>query len=342
MRKTTFLFYLAIAFLIFSGYSVSYPQIALQGGRGLMRVQDAETVSKGDLYLGGFGSTYLKKSDGSLAKDYHFTLNVTYGFSSVLEFSSRLVLYQDDQRHIWGPIGDTELGLKFRIPISSRLFNLALRNYFVLPTAPIHNVAYEPLSWDHVTWSPGVLASLDFVDAFYIPFKLYANVGLLDRYFRIHNIFGESIDQYYLGAGIKLSVRNTILFWEYYTEQFLNQKSVPFSANYQIATQGIAFVGPYNLIATIAGEINLANTEEQKRYLGKKLADWKVWIGLTKYFSFRRYLSELAERRRQQRARMKELKKQQEIKKERISAQEELRRMQERLKKKKKKKEDQP
>ncbi len=318
--------------------TIGFSQIALKGGRGLLRVQDAETVSRGDLYLASFGSTYLKKSNGSLAKDYHLTLNATYGLTSYLEVSTRFVAYQDDQKHIWGPIGDTELGLKIKIPVAERLFFLGLRNYFILPTAPKHNLPYEPFSADHVAWSPGVAASLDLTDVLYFPLKLYLNWGLIDRYFRFQNIFGEKIDQYYLGAGLKFSVGGTIFFWEYYTEQFYNRRDeLSFRQNYQVSTQGITFLGPSNFIVTLAGEISLTDVSPRTFFVQKDLAKWKVWVGISKYISFRNYLSEIAERKRRQRERMEELKKQQLIKKERVTAEDELRRMQEKLKKKKKK-----
>lgn len=333
-----------IAVLMVIPWQEATGQISLHGGRGLLRVQDGEVAEQGDLYVSLFGSSFMKKSaDGSgLNKDYHLTLNATYGIGRYFELSGRLVPYQDDQRHIWGPIGDTEIGLKIKVPLGlQRAFHLGIRNYFIIPTGVNHNVEYEPFTANNVGWSPGLAASIDMQAAFLIPAKLYVNGGYIDRNV-LDDFFNSDMDQFYLGLGVKLMVKNTVLFWEYYTEQFANRPDkVSFGENFQVSSQGLVFLGPYNLIFTVAGDISLANPSATTFYYPKELADWKIWFGLSKYIPLKSMFREMAERKRQEKELMEELRKQQAIKEERTQAEEELRKMQESLKNNKKNGENQ-
>jgi len=314
-------------------------QISLQGGIGLLRVQDAGLVQQGDLYLGGFGSAYFEKSGSTrLNKNYNFSINATYGLASFLELSTRFVAYQDDQQHIWGPIGDTEFGFKLKVPLGEQeIIKFGFRNYFIIPTGSNHNLPYEPFTTDYFGWSPGGAISVDLTDVIYFPLKFYINGGYLDRKLS-DELFASKLDQMYFGGGLKFSINNLIFFWEYYTEQFSNRSEVKFSENFQVSTQGLVFLGPKNLIVTLAADINLANPTDMTFFKTKQLADWKLWIGISKYIPLRGYLNEVADKRRREKEKEEALKMQQLIRKERISAEEELKRMQELLKKQEKKK----
>ncbi len=326
-------------FLIQNNSVTVFAQIALQGGRGLFRLQDANLVQKGDLFIGGFGSVFMRKQESSslgLTKDYHLGINATYGLAGNLELSTRFVVYQDDQAHIWGPIGDTEIGFKLRIPLGQeQIVNIGFRNYFIIPTGKNHNLPYEPFSADHFGWSPGAALSLDFSTILYFPLKFYFNAGYIDRNLK-DDLFIAQIDQIYFGAGFKYSVKNLIFFWEYYTEQFFNRKEVKFSENYQVSSQGLVFLGPYNLILTLAGDVNVANSTDNTFFKQKKLADWKIWFGISKYIPLRGYLVEMADSRRRENERRETLKKQQIIQNERLAAEKEMKRMQDLLKKQQK------
>lgn len=336
-----------ILVLLFLGFTTNLSaQIGLKGGRGLFRVQDAAPVQRGDLYFGGYGSTFFEKGGSSgLTKDHHFSIHGTYGLTNSLEFTAHFVAYQDDQAHIWGPIGDTEIAFKFLVPVGQDgPFKLGICNSFIFPTGINHNLPYEPFTAEKIGWRPGLAASIDFTDVLYFPLKLYVNGGYIDRSLA-EELFSDDIDQTYLGAGFKFSIKNLIMFWEYYTEQFANRDGLAFSENYQVSSQGFVFLGPYNLIITLASDINLAEPTDKTFFKTKKLADWKVWLGISKYISFKNYLNEIADRRRREKERKEDLKKQQLIRQERISAEEELKKMQELLKKqdknkKKKKKKD--
>lgn len=328
---------LTSVFLVQAVFTTVFAQIALQGGRGLFRLQDAGLVQKGDLYIGGYGSAFLGKyKPGSLGltKDYYFSVNATYGVARNLEISTRFVAYQDDQAHIWGPIGDTEVGFKFRIPVGQeQIVNIAIRNYFIFPTGQNHNLPYEPFTSDHLGWSPGVAISFDFSNIIYFPLKFYFNAGYIDRNIR-DELFTAKIDQTFLGGGFKFSIKNLIFFWEYYTEQFINRQEVKFEENFQVSSQGLVFLGPYNFILTLAGDVSMADPTDITFFKPKKLAGWKIWFGVSKYIPIRNYFTEIAEKRRREKEKKEVLAKQQIIQNERQSAEKELKRMQELLKKK--------
>ncbi len=330
---------LTLVFLLQTLSATAFAQIALQGGRGLFRLQDASLVQKGDLYIGGFGSFFLgmnKSESTALTKDYHFSVIATYGAARNLELSTRFVAYQDDQAHIWGPIGDTEFGFKFTIPVGhERIVNVGIRNYFIIPTGKNHNLSYEPFTSDHLGWSPGVAISFDFSNIIYFPLKFYFNAGYIDRNIR-DELFAAKIDQTFFGSGLKFSIKNIIFFWEYYTEQFTNRQEVKFAENFQVSSQGVVFLGPYNFIITLAGDVNMANPTDITFFEPKKLADWKIWFGVSKYLPVRNYFVEIAEKRRREKERKALLEKQQLIQNERLSAEENIKRMQELLKKQKK------
>ncbi len=340
-KKFTFASICFVIFLILLFITVSQAQISLQGGRGLLRVQDGEIAEYGDLYITVFGSTFFEKpaNSNSLATNSNLNLNFTYGLSHFLELSGRFVAYQDDQKHIWGPIGDTELGFKLRLPFGSeRNVRLSFRNYFILPTGVNHNLQYEAYSTDKFGWSPGAAMSLNIEDKFAVPIKLYFNGGYIDRDLGNH-IFSADDDQIYFGGGFKFLFKNTIFFWEYYTEQFSNrEEEITFKENYQVSTQGLVFLGPYNIVFTTAFDINLAESTERTFYKKKKLSDWKIWIGISKYIPLRKMFNEIADRKRRENELKEELRKQQLIKKERMEAEVELKKMQESLKRQKKKK----
>jgi len=308
-------------------------QISLSGGKGLLRVTSAKPVRSGDLYINLFGSAYFEKINNALSKEYHLTLSTNYGLTNFLELDIRFVLYQDDQRHIWGPIGDTEMGIKLGFPIDThKILFFGLRSYLILPTAPNHNVEFEPFSADHVGWTNIVCSTIDFTEPIHYPLKLYFNFGYLDHNLQ-DNLFAAKIDQIFLGAGIKFPIKSTILFWEFTTEQFYNRPELSFRQNSMRSSQGIVFIGPFNTIVNLSCDVNLSKPTPTTFFYPKRLANWKIWFGVTNYVSLRRYFSKISEKRRREKELQEELKKQERIRAERKKAIEEMKKMQQILKK---------
>jgi len=337
--KNRFSYIFVFSILIFCGsVGQSYGQISVNGGRGLFRITSAETINPGNLYISSFGSAYLRKSGSSLAKDYHMSVVFTYGIFSFLEFDTRFVAYQDDQSHIWGPIGDTQLGLKLKIPIESRFIALGVGSKVIFPTAPDHNVPYEAFSADGIGWTPEAYATFNLTDLFLYPLKLYLNTGYMDHKL-LDGMFANKIDETYFDFGLKFPVKSTIVYWELDSRQLIHRShEVAFQENWIYSHQGIVFVGPYNLIMNASLDWNLTKDDPATTYQPKEYARWKLWLGVTKYISLKKYATEALDKRRKQKEKMGMMKRQEEFRKQRSKADEEITRMQEMLKKQEKKK----
>lgn len=331
--------FIAFFILIFLGISSRSPaQISINGGRGLFRITSAETVNSGNLYVSSFGSMYLKKSDNSLAKDYHMSLTFTYGLFSFLEFDGRFVAYQDDQAHIWGPVGNTQMGLKLQIPIVSRFFSLGVGSKIVFPTAPEQNVPYEAFSADGIGWTPEAYMTFNLTDALQFPLKIYVNGGYMDHKL-LDGMFANKIDETYARVGFKFPVKSAIFYWEFDSRQFIHRRSeIALKENWMYSNQGIVFVGPYNLIMNIALDLKLTQDDPATNYKPKDYANWKLWLGVTKYIPLKKYATQAIDRRRERRLRSDQMKRQEALRKERGKADEEIAQMKEMLKKKKTKK----
>jgi len=323
--------------LFWGNVKQSYGQISINGGRGLFRITSAETVSPGNLYISSFGSAYLKKSGSSLAKDYHMSVVFTYGIYSFLEFDTRLVAYQDDQSHIWGPIGNTQVGLKLKIPIESRFIALGLGSKVIFPTAPNQDVPYEAFSADGIGWTPEAYATFNLTDVIMYPLKFYVNGGYLDHKL-LDGMFSNKIDETYFSVGLKFPIQNTIFYWELDSRQFIHRlDEIAFGENWIYSNQGFVFVGPYNLIMNVSLDWNLMKDDPATAYHPKEYARWKFWLGVTRYISLKKYATQALDRRRRQRKKKSLMKRQEELQKQRSKASEEISRMQEMLKKPKKK-----
>lgn len=322
-------FVLAIATLFLST-SLLYSQTTTCGGRGMLRVFSARTVQPSSFHINGYFLTFLIDDlPVGLSKDHTVNLGLTYGLSRHLELTAQIVAYQDDQRHVWGPPGDTQLGLKLHLPLSTSTFGTGLRGYVIFPTAKNHDVPYEPFSSGEIAWGVTGLLTLDMTHTFPLfPLKIYANVGYLDH--DVSTLFGDEItDQLILGFGFKFPISSLIFYTEYTGEIFFNAPHVDFMNNSMRVTQGVKFVGPFNLVLDFAFDVGLS--EDLNAFPVKKYADWKVIAGINYQFvQGGRYdrdgrLSE-DERRRQDADLIEQ------IKKRRENVDEELEKMREKLK----------
>lgn len=284
--------------LIFA--SVSYGQTTIYGGRGMLRVFSAKTVQPGSFYLNSFFMTFLNNTaTAGLEKDYTLNFGLTYGLSSRLELTAQIIAYQDDQRHVFGPPGNTQLGLKWQSPLSSSAFSTGLRGFIIIPTAQNQNVPFEPFSSDKLAWGITGLITLDMTHTFPLfPLKLYTNIGYLDH--DISTFFSNEVtDQLQLGFGFKMPVRSVILYSEYTGEIFLNASNVDFSNNSMRVTQGLKFVGPLNVIVDLAVDVGLS--KDLNSFPVHDYADWKFIAGLSyQFFSSKsRHRSNRISRKRQ-------------------------------------------
>jgi len=331
MIKKRTIFILVISLFVFS---TGFAQVALQGGRGLMRVLSADVINPTDIYVSSYFSMYFEKTGPeSMAKYYRANLNGTFGLSKYLEMSCSLVPYQDDQRHLFGRFGDTEVAAKVLLPFSSNFFQIGLQNFFKFPTAEVSNVLYEVFSTDKFGWGGRALFTFNFSKTTnIIPFKIMANFGYYDHDMT-DDFFTSEIDQMLYGIGIHIPVRSQQFFLEY-TGEIFNSDSVNFNENSSRISAGTKLMGPWGLILDIAADAGLSKRGPlaNKDIFHKNYSQWRVWLGLSYRFSLFKYFDKsekLAKEKKEQ-----EKKKLERIKKRRQKAASEMDEMKEILKKK--------
>jgi len=263
-------------------------QTTVNGGRGLLRIFSAEAVEGSSFHVNSYFQSYFrndKPQSGSLSKDYTLSFGMTYLLGKRTELTARLVAYQSDQQHVWGPPGDTELGIKYQTPLSTNNVLTGVRTFLIFPTAGRHNVPYEPYSSGKLALGAQALLTLDFTESFpIVPLKFYANLGYIDR--NVRNILlRNNDDQLLLGAGIKFPISTIVFFTEYSAEIFTHLKSLSYSDNASRLTQGASFLGPWNLALNVAVDFDLSSSRNVPGiFYAKDYADWKITIGVHHQF----------------------------------------------------------
>ncbi len=292
-----------------------HAQVTMNGSKGLLRIFDSETVYPGLLYINPSYLTYAKKSEGKdgeeigFAEDHTLSVGLTLGLSQSFEILAQVVPYQDDQKHIWGPPGDCKVGIKYHVPRKKGLLQFGLLGFATFPTAPAHNVRFEPFSVDKSGWGLIGVTTLDFKAATAnIPLKILINVGYRDLDWQ-DRFFQDKKDQLIGGFGLKFPIRSSVLYSEFSGEIFINNsEQVAFNQNSLRFTQGVRFLGPWHLIVDIAGDIELGDRAPSDAMLAsnpflKDYADWKVIVGATYQMTLFRYMTaeeKLARRQRQE------------------------------------------
>ena len=311
MRNTLLLFGLALAI----SAPCSRAQVTLSGGKGNLRIHDAGNVYPGTLVLNMVYSGYgVKTKSGSFGEDHTLNTSLTLGLSERFEWFGHFVPYQDDQQHIWGPIGDTRTGLKFSFEPMNRAVQFGLLGSLFFPTAPNHNVMYEPFTADAYGWGVTGLVTFDLKNSSgAFPIKSSINFGYRDldwgdRYFL------DRKDLLIAGLDLKFPIRSSIFYSELNGEFFFNHTDrVAFHQNLIRFTQGFRFLGPGNLIFDLAADIELGRyvpTEKERALAGRRgrpflkdYADWKILIGVSYRTTLFRHLSRAERLQKEQRQR---------------------------------------
>lgn len=255
----------------------------MYGGRGLLRISSAESLTGSKFHFNSYWLAYLTNNNpksASLAKDYTVSIGLTYALGAYTELTAQLVPYQDNQKDIWGPPGDTRIGIKYQTPISTKNMMTGVRSFLILPTAREHNVPFEPYSSGKVALGVQAVLTVDMTESFpLVPLKLYANVGYIDHNVR-NLLLRNAEDQALLGAGIKFPIGSLIFFTEYTAELFIHNEALRFSQNPSRLTQGVSLLGPWNLVLNIAADIDLSSSKDAPGvYYGKDYADWRILVG---------------------------------------------------------------
>jgi len=319
-------------------------QTTIYGGRGLMRVFTAEPIGRGQFFINTYFQTFLDryKRNQSLGKDHTLSLGFTLGLSRRSEVTVSPVLYQDDQKHVWGPPGNMRVGLKYATPLSFGAFSTGLNLFVNFPIAKNHNVQYEPYSSGKFGGGLIGLVTMDMTDAFpLVPLKLYVNLGYMDHDFSDQPFFDEE-DQYLVGVGLKFPIRSIVFYTEYTGEIFANNPIVSRKENSTRVSQGIKILGPWNFIIDFAADFGLDKPGAvsidpldplytKYRDYKKDYADWKVTLGLNYQVSGHggsEHRPNAAARLRKEKRAMQEL---EQIRVERENAEKSLTKMQESL-----------
>lgn len=331
-----------------------WAQVTLSGGKGQLRAMDADPVPAGQLYINGLYSLYLEKittpipvgagvgQREELAVDHTLNVALTLGLSRTFELMLHAVPYQDNQRDLFGPIGDTQIGVKFHLPNRGSIFQSGLLGYVRLPTAPMHNIPYEGYSADAFGWGLTGLASLDLrSSSLALPVKFIANIGYRDQDWG-DRYFSADYDQLLFALGFKFPIRATLLYLETSGEVFVNQTDLlSLRQNLLRLSGGLRFLGPGQLVFDAAADIRLGNYTPSAAEMAvnpylKRYADWKVLLGVTHRIHLFEPATEQDRARSERRA--EEEKKNEEIRKQREQVNREL----EELRKKIEKSQDQP
>jgi len=282
---------LLLAFAPLSG------QVTLQGGKGQLRVWDAEPVPAGSLYLSAMYSFYAQKASvqilgpgpeavrRELLEDHTLRFNITWGISPVFELILHTVPYQDNQRDLWGPIGDTMIGLKASIPRREGILQWGFLAMVNLPTAPQHNIPFEAFSIDAPGWALAGLMNIDLKNTrLQVPVKLCFNAGYRDLDWH-DRFFIARPDQMIAGAGFKFPVRSLLLYSEVTGELFINNtRRVPFEQNNIRLSQGVRFLAYNHFVIDAAADVRIGRkipgTRVDDPFL-KDYADWRILLGLS-------------------------------------------------------------
>ncbi len=285
--------------LLLLACAASYSQVSLTGGKGQLRLLDAENVFPGHLYLNGMYSLFLEKKDNTsiaengntetqsvLVKDNAFYLNLTLGLSRRFEFFLHTVPYQDNQRDLWGPVGDTRVGLKMHRPNEGGLLLTGIAAYVQIPTAPRDDIPYEPHSFNSYGWALLAMMNLDLKNSrIALPFKLSVNCGYRDNDWH-DRYFSDRKDQLLAGLGFKFPVRACQFFSEVTGEVFINSPDMSLRQNLLRFSQGVRFVGWRDIIFDLAADFRLGGyrpteNEVKNNPLLKRYADWKLLAGVS-------------------------------------------------------------
>ncbi len=266
----------------------AYPQVSMTGGKGMLRLYEAETVTGGDLYINPFMSFYTTADydRNVLLKDNTLNIGMTLGISRVFETFIHLTPYQTDQEHLWGALGDSKIGLKTYMPRPG-VWQYAFLAYADLASGQTHPLPFEPYSENAFGYAALGLMTLDFRRAeSMLPLKLSFNLG-----YKSHNssrgFFTGKTDQLVGGLGCKFPIKSSQLYTEITGELFVNQPAVSFGQNSFRWSAGYKTFIKRGIIFDVAADLELGRyepTAHERAHVPRfwhDYADWKILAGLT-------------------------------------------------------------
>ena len=270
-----------------------YAQVTIGGGKGLLRVYEADAIEYGKLYVNSVFQGYATKTDNNytLSELYTLHLGFSLGLGCFSEVFIHLIPYHDDQKHIFGPPGDTQIGLKYTFVRPAPFLAVAAVAYTELSTATTHPIPFEPYSERGLGWAFITSTSFNFRETSLAwPVKWSLNFGYKDH--NVNNdVFAGITDQLIGGFGVKYAINKALFYNELSGEFFFNRNDVKLMENSVRFTQGVKFYGPYEILFNLAADIDLSDAkrrpeQNQSARFYEDYADWRIMVGATYSFNF--------------------------------------------------------
>lgn len=289
LRKTLFVLLLSTWMLLPALSEAQY----MTNGKDIFRVQSGETLGKKILALNFYQASHFREDEqrGGGTRVNSFTtmaITGTYGLFNSLDVIAEFVPWQDDYTAtVWGPLGDTRLGLKWRIPqYFGDNMHVGLLGFTVLPTADQHRIPFEQYSSSGTSFGGKLLYSWD-TQLGAVPFKLYLNGGymLWNGDDDDNPIPLDNKDQVLLGVGTKFSFRKIVLMAEYTREQFVETDSLASKEQAQRFNVGIKVPAPFGLTLDLGYEQTLSDDDPSTPFVAD-YHDWKIIAAIKKVFFF--------------------------------------------------------
>ena len=327
-------YYFTMLFFMWIGSAGA--QVSMSGGKGMLRLFEAETVTAGDLYINPFVSFYTKAdyAENILLKDNTLNIGITLGISRVFETFIHLTPFQTDQQHLWGAIGDSKIGLKAHIPRPG-VWQYAVLAYADVASGQTHPVPFEPYSENAFGYAAFGVMTLDFRKAESpLPLKVSFNLGYKSHN-AAHGFFTGDTDQIIGGVGCKFPIKASQLYTEITGEHFINKPAVSFGQNSIRWSAGYKTFIKRGIIFDVAADLELGrykpNAQERAHIprFWHDYADWKIIAGLT--YRWSPFPSWDKDRQAQEKQQQKQQQESDEIKQQREDVIKELQEYQKRL-----------
>ncbi len=289
MYKRFFIVLGLISLLMPAGLEAQY----MTTGKDIFRVQSGETIGKKTLALNFYQATHCRedKRPSGASRVNSFTalaMTVTYGLLNSIDLAVDLVPWQDDYSStVWGPLGDTRLGLKWRIPqYFGENMHVGLTGFVFFPTAKQHRIPYEQYSASATSFGGKLLYTWD-TKLGSSHTKFYLNGGYMKWNGEDDDnpIPLDKKDQILIGLGTKFSVRKVVLMAEYTREQFTETDSLSSKEQAHRFNVGLKFPFIYGLSLDLGYEHSLSADDPATPFVAD-YHDWKFIVSLKKMYFF--------------------------------------------------------
>ena len=285
----------------------------LSGTDGLLRISSAYVLPSGGWSAGLFGQYYQRMAPNahSVRERYALgNLSGRYGFMDLLEafvvlpgegteWTFKTLPDREETTENHGGPGDLRIGVKFKAPLESEMFALAVMAGASFPTGKSDEIvmpgaatAQKLFTTDETNAFARVCASFDLSEvAALSPLKVHLNAGYwLNRDKNavrfpsyMFPLSGSLDNKDVIMAGLGLEFPSSIvtLFTELYTEQLVDGADVAsFKENPILITPGAKVRLPFGILATAALDLRLSGNDAGTEFDPEaELPEWAFSLG---------------------------------------------------------------